>query len=382
MVELAYLIYWDDDRVPLEPSMTVGSNLENDLVVAGEDVAEFHLRIEVNDRGPLIIPLNNATVTLNGRELAQPHTVVPGDTLGVGQCVMQIGTEVERASEFYAWRIESTEGSLSVPLRGEVIVGRQEDAEICLLDEHISRQHARLFEKDGYVWLQDLGSANGSQVNGQPLQGGVRLYHGDYLLFDKIEFQIVGDGADVTPVMRYKNPLQPTLHTPPANQFETTEVVALGAEFATQVEDTSVVVANIGQSLGANKAGAFLVGTSEPVQDRAFALHVGDNLVGRGTHNDIVIADNTVSSSHAKITVRPESVTISNLLATNGTRVNGADVATHQLADGDVLRLGRINLVFKDVQTTARVTHWLDRARVALIAGSVVMAGLLAVLLW
>ena len=61
MDELSYLLHYDDDSIPLEANMTVGNHLDNDIMVPGEDVADFHLRIEMTDRGPVFIPLGEAT---------------------------------------------------------------------------------------------------------------------------------------------------------------------------------------------------------------------------------------------------------------------------------------------------------------------------------
>jgi predicted component of type VI protein secretion system len=62
-----------------------------------------------------------------------------------------------------------------------MLIGRGEDCDIQLVDEKISRQHARIKEKDGTFWIQNL-SPNGTRVNHalvespQPLTAGDRIY--------------------------------------------------------------------------------------------------------------------------------------------------------------------------------------------------------------
>ena len=44
--DLAINIELDEEQIPLEASLTIGRQLDNDLVIAGEDVLDFHLRLE------------------------------------------------------------------------------------------------------------------------------------------------------------------------------------------------------------------------------------------------------------------------------------------------------------------------------------------------
>src|SRR4029077_18700861 len=54
-----------------------------------------------------------------------------------------------------------------VPInRAEFVIGRSSSADLTLDDTNISRQHARLELKDGSFFLSDLGSSNGTFVNG------------------------------------------------------------------------------------------------------------------------------------------------------------------------------------------------------------------------
>lgn len=67
--------------------------------------------------------------------------------------------------------------------KGEMFVGRDLSNDIVINDPEISRRHARLFQQgNGYV-LEDLGSTNGSFVNGQRLVGPNILRPGDSITF-------------------------------------------------------------------------------------------------------------------------------------------------------------------------------------------------------
>lgn len=65
---------------------------------------------------------------------------------------------------------------------GEVTIGRAADCTVRLDERNVSRQHARLWRDGADVMLEDLGSSNGTFVNGHRITGPVRLREGDQLL--------------------------------------------------------------------------------------------------------------------------------------------------------------------------------------------------------
>ena len=65
---------------------------------------------------------------------------------------------------------------------GEYVIGRRSDCQIFVPDMRVSRQHARLW-KEGDGWtLEDLGSNNGTFVNGVKVQQGTVLRHDDEIM--------------------------------------------------------------------------------------------------------------------------------------------------------------------------------------------------------
>jgi pSer/pThr/pTyr-binding forkhead associated (FHA) protein len=55
----------------------------------------------------------------------------------------------------------------------------------------VSRRHARIGKDDTSVYVEDLGSSNGSRHNGQPLRAGMQspLSDGDELIFGSLQFR-------------------------------------------------------------------------------------------------------------------------------------------------------------------------------------------------
>ena len=64
---------------------------------------------------------------------------------------------------------------------GELLVGRAPDAGVSLLDDEVSRQHARILVEEGRVQVEDLKSTNGTRLNGELLHGLTDLRAGDRL---------------------------------------------------------------------------------------------------------------------------------------------------------------------------------------------------------
>lgn len=70
---------------------------------------------------------------------------------------------------------------------GEVTLGRSRSATVSVSDPSISRIHVRLVAREGRVMLEDLGSANGTYVNGLRISGIVELGDGAHLVLGESE---------------------------------------------------------------------------------------------------------------------------------------------------------------------------------------------------
>jgi len=65
-------------------------------------------------------------------------------------------------------------------VNGELTIGRAPGCGISIPDDtFVSNVHARVFERDGDVFVEDLGSTNGTLINGNSLTAAVRLRKGD-----------------------------------------------------------------------------------------------------------------------------------------------------------------------------------------------------------
>ncbi len=86
--------------------------------------------------------------------------------------------------------VDSPEGlrGQTFVVSGETVIGRNPPSTILLRDDHVSARHARLFERGGWLWIEDLRSTNGTLLNGErvryatPVRNGDRLTVGDVML--------------------------------------------------------------------------------------------------------------------------------------------------------------------------------------------------------
>ncbi|MDA8033201.1 MAG: FHA domain-containing protein [Actinomycetota bacterium] len=78
-----------------------------------------------------------------------------------------------------------------IPLTSELTVGRAPSCAFVLTgDGFASSVHARVFPRDGEVWVEDLGSTNGTYVNEQRLDAPVRLRRGDRLRIGRTVLEV------------------------------------------------------------------------------------------------------------------------------------------------------------------------------------------------
>lgn len=87
----------------------------------------------------------------------------------------------------------------------EFVVGRGSNCELTLPDRQVSRNHAKVMLEDGKYRLHDMGSRNGTHVNGKQVEGSVDLHDGDEI---QIAFAVkmVFIGTDATVPLSFEAP--------------------------------------------------------------------------------------------------------------------------------------------------------------------------------
>jgi pSer/pThr/pTyr-binding forkhead associated (FHA) protein len=194
----------------------------------------------------------------------------------------------------------------------EVRIGRRPDIELPLPYPALSGLHARLIRSTDGWQIEDLGSTNGTRVDGQRVQAGERrpLRPGAEVALGEVT--LIFDGM-VSPI--------------------------LGAEGTATIARR--LVSDLFAAGPAAAAPTLAIVSGVPV---APALRFEDlerrYLVGRVETCDLQLLSDEISREHAAFFRRWDGIVVKDLGSKNGVLVNGAQVAEGRLADGDLIRIG------------------------------------------
>ena len=73
-------------------------------------------------------------------------------------------------------------------IHDEAILGRAPTADVRIEDSFASSSHARIFPRGGSMYIEDMGSTNGTYLNEEPLSGPQPLHPGDRIRIGDCEF--------------------------------------------------------------------------------------------------------------------------------------------------------------------------------------------------
>jgi pSer/pThr/pTyr-binding forkhead associated (FHA) protein len=79
-------------------------------------------------------------------------------------------------------------------------LGRHDDCVIRIKSSQVSRRHCELYEVGGQLMLRDLGSSNGTYVNGKRVTGEQSLKHGDELTVGAVTLRVAKIGKPTSPL--------------------------------------------------------------------------------------------------------------------------------------------------------------------------------------
>ena len=71
-------------------------------------------------------------------------------------------------------------GEFPIGADKQILIGRSSDLDMVLVEDMVSRKHARISMQGDQIWIEDLGSTNGTFVNGEKIKRA-RLKEGDQI---------------------------------------------------------------------------------------------------------------------------------------------------------------------------------------------------------
>lgn len=194
----------------VEPKITIGRSATNALVIDDSAAGDVHVEILVDHES---LTLKNLIPTrpvgVNELEVTGACALKADDIVTIG-AVELIVVDPKRETKAIAqqthqktlvrapkpsgWSLKSNHAALAnrvYPLKDITVVGRSNDCDISLSAAHLSRRHAQLQVIDGMLFVKDLGSANGTFLNGKQV-AEARVKRGDELRFDSLSFGVIG----------------------------------------------------------------------------------------------------------------------------------------------------------------------------------------------
>jgi pSer/pThr/pTyr-binding forkhead associated (FHA) protein len=256
-----------------------------------------------------------------------------------------------------------------IVLKSETSFGRHADCDVLLTEGHASRRHAKLLLTPDGAWIEDLGSANGTFINGSRITGRVRIASGDRLRFDVEEYDFRMPAKAMQAIVPDEHK---TVYRPPEAAAVVAESSSSGAykrpgawaDPDAMVNDGSnktrfIEPAQMKQMVNnsplvANPSavdGPHLQVVSGSRSGLNIRLAVGDSgnaewTIGSQIDREVQFQDSGVSALHAKIANEGERWKVIDQMSANGTFVNGKRSNVSYLASGDRVRFGPVECVF------------------------------------
>ncbi|MCI1709288.1 MAG: FHA domain-containing protein [Chiayiivirga sp.] len=196
----------------------IGTAPDAQVVLTQAGVGGLHCEIQIQgDHATVSAPDPAHAVTVNGRAIGGPMSIRPGDLIGIGPVQARLvavekavatvarpaavddsgATRVRMAVPKFVLRgVSGAAFGKTYPVPGPVVIGRQQDCDISIPSEEISRRHAQVKPSADGLLVEDLGSANGTFINGKRVQAGL-MRPGEELRLDAIRFLLVAPGAEM-----------------------------------------------------------------------------------------------------------------------------------------------------------------------------------------
>jgi hypothetical protein len=85
-------------------------------------------------------------------------------------------------------------GEFPIAADKQILIGRSSDLDMVLVEDMVSRKHARIAMQGDQIWIEDLGSTNGTFVNGEKIKRA-RLKEGDRVLIGTSILKLIAGDA-------------------------------------------------------------------------------------------------------------------------------------------------------------------------------------------
>lgn len=342
-------LQFKDRRKPamwlVDSVLKIGSGSGCDILIDEAMVDPIHAELEILHDDILLRNVSkNRSVFVNGVPVMKQQAVKAWDVIRIGQSELELIDPLsERAqtpeqtpskatvirAAVSPWMLKA----LTPPLDGQyfsltngMIVGREDASDIKLPFSYISRKHLKLIIADDKLFVEDLGSSNGTFVNGTRINTRHPLVNNDELRLDEFIFHVIGAGSE-------------TKARVPQNSSTQAKAKPVRKDSKPNFSAT-IRKAPSGKKI-------FLHVLSGEHKGKCFEMLQPDNHVSRLLGHHLSTAEKSVSARHVYLKETDLGWMIKNDGASDGLLVNGKMQSKALLQDDDDLLVGGIHLKFQ-----------------------------------
>ena len=337
-------IQFKDHRKPamwlVDSSLRIGRALECDIVVDDAQAAEIHCQLKIDHEDITLINLSqNKSIFVNDVPVAKTHQLVAWDIIRIGDTELEIVDPLQQQtrpllavqsnktvirSVISAWMLKANSSPLAgqfFPVNDAFTIGRDESADIVVPLSFVSRIHAKLVVKRDKLFIQDLGSSNGTFVNGGKIRTS-QLENGDEVKLDKFSFSVVGP--------------------------ETKEKEAPGTKSKKKIKPTKISkeTAGISETVLASQK-VFLHDIGPTSTGKIYEIVRRVNHLSKMLGHHISTSQSSVSARHIHLNEQKIGWEVVNNGASDGLLINNKMQIQAILQDGDEITVGGTRLKFQ-----------------------------------
>ncbi len=226
----------------------------------------------------------------------------------------------------------------------QLTIGRSEGNDLILSEGGVSRKHARFFVEGEAFMVEDIGSANGTWVDGAKIEGPTRLSGKSQVVIGDYEIQLK---LGSKPLPKASKATAKPSKEPTSSRGQAVKPSAPRSTRVVQALKPSGAGALAKRPGPQKAAGPQLRGLTGAITGKTFAL-TGTMTVGRVAGVDLQIDDDSISRRHAELVVTGREVSVKDLGSANGTTVNGAPISDDTiLSPGDIVQFGVVEVMFE-----------------------------------
>lgn len=358
--------------------VALGSDPSCAISLTGPGLLARHALLQGQPDGQVVIrkATPEAEVMINGVRLgAEPTPLLHGDKLQVaGQELTFVDERRSGSTQFVPAMMPSsdaaprpgaprsvgttggrlvslTDGREYVIMASSLVMGREAGCDVVVPGKDVSRRHAEIVPSPkGYLLVDS--STNGVFVNEERVQGQRLLARADVIRVGEESFRFYADAASGgAPAVSAPPPgagarLQNTSFGMPATPRPSSPAPAPAPPPAPAPAPAPASAPAAAAPAGGSLAN-FLV-RSGGLKGTRLVVRTPVANIGRAEYNDLILPDESVSTSHAKLQRREGVWVLIDLGSTNGTYVDGERIsADTPIAPGSLVRFGDVQLVFE-----------------------------------